>query len=87
MTGDVVIKGFLDPRIGDELIIGRIEKNDNPSLSIFTMHQMTKGFSKREEFIRWDDGTIERGIRTSGAEPPYPTPKRNAIKAIVQIEE
>lgn len=87
MKGQIVIKGFLDPRIGDELVIKSIQvDNNNPYHNpILLGAEAVKGFTFREWFIEWEDGKITSGLSNSGPTPNSPLPDRKAFRA--KIEE
>ena len=87
MKGKVIIKGFLDPRIGDELVLGEIETNiDKPYEAYFLGAELTKGFPFREWFIIWEDGKRRTGMSCSGPVPKSSIPDRKAFKAVVSAQ-
>ena len=91
--GKVTIKGFLDPRIGDEMVVGVIEGEpvaiagmteeelNTHCSQTFAVSEMTKGLTCRQSYIEWPDGSKTAGFSGSGPGPDYPAPKRAPIKA------
>lgn len=91
--GEVTVKGWVDPRRGDELVVGIIigfpgdletkEGRDRTTLNAKAVQPMLKSIPSRQSYILWEDGTGTQRFSGSGPAPDYPPPDRPAVRAII----
>lgn len=88
----VIIKGFIDPRLSDEMVLGEIEIPDDLDISTchsqdrrlhilqFEAGKMAYGIGRRETLLEEANGNQESFESASGPPPDYPTPERDTLR-------
>ena len=85
MKAEIVLVGFLDPRIGDELVVGTIECKTKYSLETHLKARKIGDGFKCNWIIIWADGYRQIGFSGNGPALETPIPKRSAIKATINV--